>query len=152
MTQQMTDYFLARTGEKSARAIAARTGIDPSVMNRQLNGSNELKVQTVVAIARAYSLSIGELFAEVGFITPLEASLLGIQQALEAATEEQLLSEMLRRVAQGKASSVLTGPVSDETLARVVQLRSNDSGYIDDALTGLDTAAGTDETQADEDE
>jgi transcriptional regulator with XRE-family HTH domain len=33
----------------------------------------------------------------------------------------------------------------------VIQLRPDVSGYLDDALHGIDTAAGTDETQADED-
>jgi transcriptional regulator with XRE-family HTH domain len=36
-------------------------------------------------------------------------------------------------------------------IASVTELRFNVSGYVDDALHGIDTAAGTDETQADED-
>lgn len=37
------------------------------------------------------------------------------------------------------------------TPSNVRELRPNVGGYVDDALHGLDTAAGTDETQADED-
>lgn len=36
------------------------------------------------------------------------------------------------------------------TPSNVTPLRPNDGGYLDDAVHGLDTAAGTDETQADD--
>lgn len=153
MSNNMTEYFKALTSEPSVRAIAARAELDPSTTDRQLSGRNELKVRTVVDIARAYGLPLGDLFVAVGFITEAEAATLGIEQALEVATEEQLLHEMLRRVADGRASEVLTEPVSDEALANVTELRPNDSGFLDDAIhdEGLDTAAGSDETQADDD-
>jgi transcriptional regulator with XRE-family HTH domain len=155
MTQQTTDYFLARTGE-SARSIALKSGIDQSTLSRQLRGATDLKVETVVAIGRAYGLPLGELFVAVGFITEEEAATLGVTEALERATEEQLLHEMLRRVADGKASSTLTEPVAHEAIDNVITSpkfggQANDGGYIDDAYTDMDKAAGSDETQADED-
>lgn len=40
---------------------------------------------------------------------------------------------------------------SSERTATITPIRANDSGYLDDAVHGLDTAAGTDETQAEDD-
>jgi hypothetical protein len=98
----------AATGARSMRAIASRIGMEPSTLNRQ---KNDLPVRTLVAICRAYDLPVVPMFVKVGYITAEEASSGVIAQALENASDAELMSETLRRVQAGKASRVITGPI-----------------------------------------
>lgn len=121
MNPSAREYFIAKTGEKSLRAMAEKSGLDSSVITRQLNGASGLKVETVVAICRAYHLDMAEVFVAVGFITEDEARRFNRAFDLAAVTELELSKEMLRRVAAGTATKTITGPVPEEIIAEVLR-------------------------------
>lgn len=98
MGQTFTDHILAATREPSVRAVARRTGIEPSTLSRQLKGA--APVSTVVAICRAYRLPFLDTFAAAGFITASEASAAFTEvpeATLRAVPQIRLASELLRR-------------------------------------------------------
>ena len=43
----LSDHFQRLPGERSNRAIATRIDVDPSTLNRQLNGATAITVETV---------------------------------------------------------------------------------------------------------
>lgn len=94
-------YLLEKTGAPSLRAVAFRSGIEPSTLNRQLKA--EPKAGTVVAICRAYGLSVNEAFTAAGFITEDEAVVMGVDAALRQATGAELARELLRRASEREA-------------------------------------------------
>ncbi|MGX9346596.1 helix-turn-helix domain-containing protein [Microbacterium sp. KNMS] len=108
------DYLLEVTGARSTRAIAATAGIDPSTLNRQLNGTTSLTVETVVQICRAYSLDMSDVFVGVGFITAEEANHLGRMHSITEYTDLELAREIVRRLEAGEASADLTGELTIE--------------------------------------
>lgn len=140
------------THNASNRSIARAAGIEPTTLNRQLDG--DVKVQTLVAICRAYRAPLLPAFLAAGYITTDEARAMGSISALAEATDRELVEEMLRRVVTAESEHPeLTEPVSQDAIDNVTRGRfgTNVGGYAEDALHGIDTAAGKDETQADED-
>ena len=106
------DYFLAATNERSVRAIALFSGLEPSRVNRQLTGTNALTIETVVTICRAYKLDLADAFVAAGFITPDEAAKLASRAALADFTDLQIAREIVRRLEAGEAGDDLTNPLT----------------------------------------
>lgn len=130
-TKTPLDEFLERaTNKASRRAIADAAGLDASTFTRQL-ARGRVPVQTVVAVCRAYGADFVEGFRAAGYVTADEASRMTSGGALRAATDEQLVQEILRRLQQGSASGALTDPIpaptaedaEDVDSARVVEGR-----------------------------
>ena len=94
-------YLLEKTGAPSLRAVAVRSGIEPSTLSRQLKA--EPKAGTVVAICRAYGLPVIEAFTAAGFITESEAAAMGMDAGLRQATGVELARELLRRELEREA-------------------------------------------------
>lgn len=128
MATDLVEYFRAVTKERSVRGISMRTGLDQSTLNRQLNGTTSLTVETVVAIVRAYSLDFAETFVAVGFITEDEARNFSSRFRLDAYTDQELTREIVRRLDNGTASADLTEPVAPELIDEV--LAEHDVPYI----------------------
>lgn len=141
MGYDISDYFRRATG-KSARAIAKASGIEPTTLNRQLNGSTTLTVETVVAVCRAFNLDMADALVEAGFITDEEAERLGARVGLGAFTDLELAREIVKRIENGEAGTALTGDLPD---APVVQLRANvpDPAEDDDMLAAASDSART---------
>lgn len=116
MNERMRDHFLAVTGEKAVRTVAAKSGIDQSTLNRQLTGESTLTIETVVALCRTFKLKFAPAFIAAGFITSTEAAEFGVEEALTHATDRQLVTEMLRRVDQAETGSMLTEPLSQAVI------------------------------------
>jgi len=112
---EMDQILKAATGARSMRAIATRIGMEPSTLNRQ---ARDLPVRTLVAICRAYDIPVVPMFVKVGYITAEEASSGVIEQALESASDAELMAETLKRVQAGKASRVITGPIDVSALSQ----------------------------------
>ena len=140
--------------------IAAKASTAQSTVSRWLSGDSRPDARTVIALARAYSMSPVAALVAAGYLESGEITDSGVRPralSLHEFTDHELAVEMLRRVDSGTASSELTDPLDshhpatkEHEGAKVTELRRNDGGFIDDALHGLDTAAGKDETQADE--
>lgn len=121
MTTSHSDYFLRLTGEASVRALAEKAGLVQATLNRQLNGTSALSVQTVVAICRAYGLALAPVFVHVGFITEEEARAFSGPLSLASISDLELSKEMLRRVAAGTASTAITEPVDEQLIEDVLR-------------------------------
>lgn len=109
MRDNLSDYFLNATRARSVRAIALKSGIEPSTLNRQLTGANTLVVETVVAICRAYDLDFADAFVAAGYITDAEADRLGARVGLSAYDDLALAREIVRRIEEATATESLTG-------------------------------------------
>ncbi|GAA3591945.1 hypothetical protein GCM10022198_14870 [Klugiella xanthotipulae] len=90
---------MSLTGEKSLRALALRSGVEPSKLYKQLK--SEVKVESVVSVCRAYNLTMLPVFVAAGFITEGEAQTMAVEAALQNATDRQLAEETLRRAVAG---------------------------------------------------
>jgi transcriptional regulator with XRE-family HTH domain len=121
VSTKQSDYFTAKTGERSVRAIAEKAGLDQSTLNRQLNGTNGLRVETVVAICRAYDLDILDVFVAVGFITEEESREFASHASLSDISDLELSKEMLRRVAAGSATTAITEPAPEALIDDVLR-------------------------------
>lgn len=119
----LVEYFRLQTQERSVRAIAMRAGLDQSTLNRQLNGTTSLTVETVVAIARAYNLDFADTFVAVGFITADEARNFSRRYSLSEFADQDLTREVVRRLHDGTASADITEPVAPEVVEQVVAER-----------------------------
>ncbi|MCD4549703.1 hypothetical protein [Schaalia sp. lx-260] len=88
------------SGGTSVSAIATRAGYPASTLTRQIK-RGQLSSDVVIQIARSYRTSILEGLIACGHITEDEAGLkarANIAEALEDATDRQLIEELLRRV------------------------------------------------------
>ena len=134
MGENFTAYFREVTGGRSVRAIAQGAGIEQTTLNRQLNGTTSLTVETVVAICRAYALDMADVFVRVGFITEQEADRLGSRHGLQAFSDLELAKEIVDRIARGEASAALTGelPVVSDDGGRVVPIRPDVPARVQD--------------------
>lgn len=114
MNEELRAYLHQVTGGDSLRAIAARSGLDPSTLSRQLSG--EVKAPTIVAICRAYDAPVVPAFLAAGFVQPGDVEPLNARGALMSATDRELVGEILRRLQNGTAGADLTDPVGGELL------------------------------------
>lgn len=120
----LVEYFRIQTQERSVRAIALRAGLDQSTLNRQLNGTTSLTVETVVAIVRAYDLDFADTFVAVGFITADEARRFSRRFALADYSDQDLTLEIVRRVNNGAATTTLTEPIAPAVIDEVLSERA----------------------------
>lgn len=78
--------------------VAAKTaGLSHTTVLRQMNRGG-LSSESVIAIARAYKVSIVDALVDTGHINEDEVKIIGVIKALGYATNEQILNEMLSRV------------------------------------------------------
>jgi transcriptional regulator with XRE-family HTH domain len=120
MPTDLVEYFRALTNERSVRAIALRSGVDQTTLNRQLNGTSTLTVETVVAICRAYRLDMAAVFVGAGFITEEEARRFSLRIRLADFTDQELTREMVRRLEAGEATAHLEEPIATEIVEDVL--------------------------------
>lgn len=90
------------TNGDSGRKIAKRSGIHPATLNRQL-AENALTPEHVVRIARGYGASAVEGLLALGVLTHDDLTAASAAASLAAATDEQLMDEVLRRMKAGQA-------------------------------------------------
>lgn len=110
VNETFDEFLKAISGDASYRAIAEQAGLEATTLTRQLKG--ELKVQTVVAICRAYSANLLRAFVAAGYITPAEAESMSSLAGMAKATDRELAEEILRRVRSAETEHpVLTSPI-----------------------------------------
>lgn len=129
------EFLNARIPAATDVELAQKSGISRWTLSRQIDGENELKVGTVVGICRAFELPLLAGFAAAGFITDEEASRESASPDITSVSEEQLLREMLRRVAMGN-TSILDAPITNIDFAT-----SNVGGQSDDVRPPIDLHA-----------
>lgn len=124
----LSDHFQRLTGERSNRAIATRIDVDPSTLNRQLNGATAITVETVVAMCREYHLDFADAFIAAGFITPEEADTFADSRALSRIPDLDLAREIVRRLEAGEATAALTDPIDVDSTDNVAAFPQRNVG------------------------
>lgn len=93
--------WLARVaGEDSTNAIATTAGIYTATLAKQIK-RGRLSPEVIISIARGYKAPVLDALVSCGYLTEEEAALkdrFGLAEALQDATDEQLLRELLRRI------------------------------------------------------
>lgn len=111
MTNESEKWLARVTGGDSERQAALRAGIVQATLSRQLR-NDLLTPENVVAIARAYKASALDGLVAIGLIQESDVVSMSARDALRAATDEDLVGEVLRRIQAGNASGDLTEPVA----------------------------------------
>ncbi|MGO1992250.1 MAG: hypothetical protein ACTH2Y_10540 [Corynebacterium sp.] len=80
----------------SYRAAAEKVGTNGSTITRQL-AKEHLSPEMVIALCRAYGRKPVDGLVETGYLQPWEIEGVGIDQAIDQATNKQLLDGVMRR-------------------------------------------------------
>ena len=99
-------------GSDSLREVARRTNLNQATLNRQVN-LDMLTFETVRDVSRAYGRSVLADLIALEHLTESDAGIEGIGRALAAATDEQLVVEIGKRLDVTPSSLLWDDPVSD---------------------------------------
>lgn len=80
----------------SLRTASEKIGLAQSTITRQLS-RNTLTAPAVIALCRAYGRKPVDGLVETGYLQPWEIEGVGIDQAIDQATNKQLLDGIMRR-------------------------------------------------------
>lgn len=89
-------WLEAASGGRSQRSIATKAGVQQSKISRQLK-AGRLDPEMVIDLARACEVSPVDALVETGYLRESDGQIIGLAKALENATNQQLLDEVLRR-------------------------------------------------------
>lgn len=98
MVQDMNfnDWLDQLIGTDTRGTAANKAGYAPSTISRQLDRGH-LRPETVIALCRAYGRSPVAGLIETGYIHPHEVEGPEVEEALDRATNQQLLDAIMRR-------------------------------------------------------
>lgn len=95
------------SNDEGYTVIARKAGLNPGTFKRQWE-PGKIPPESLVAIARAYSVSPVRALIVAGLITEKEAGAAGLPalaEALRSASDAELIGELLRRVKNGSSLS-----------------------------------------------
>ncbi len=99
-------------GTDSLREVARRIHTTHSTLARQVN-ADAVTFETVRDVSRAYRRSVLSDLILLGHLTTADAGLEGVERALQAATDAELVREVARRMDGGAASMYWDSPISE---------------------------------------
>lgn len=115
----------------SMNAIATRAGIYTATLAKQIKRGT-LSPEVIIKIARGYNAPVVDALVQTGHITDAEAGLrerLDLLEALEEATDLQLLEEIVRRV---DVDGNLHHPQLDQPIGEVVPFPPHPTAHMTD--------------------
>lgn len=83
-------------GEDTRRTASSKAGMSESTLSRQLSRGT-LRPEMVIALCRAYGRKPVDGLVETGYLQPWEIEGVGIDAAIDRATNKQLLDGIMRR-------------------------------------------------------
>lgn len=83
-------------GPDTRREASKRAGMSESTLSRQLSRGT-LRPEMVIALCRAYDRKPVDGLVETGYLQPWEIEGVGVEAALDKATNKQLLGAVMRR-------------------------------------------------------
>lgn len=98
-------------GADSIREVARKSGIPQPTLARQVN-AGQLTFESTRDISRAYGRSVLADLVSVRHLTHEDVGIDGIDRALAAASDEQLVSEVARRLDIAPSSTMWDSPIS----------------------------------------
>lgn len=102
-------WIRSTVGQASDREIAKLANLGQSTLSRQRRDGS-VTVDTVVAIARTYQVSVIPALIALGIVTESDISSFSAQSRLEDASDEEIADEVLRRMKNG--SKLMEDPIS----------------------------------------
>jgi hypothetical protein len=99
-------------GSDSLREVARRARVHQATLNRQIN-LDQMTFEMVRDIARAYERPVLSDLIAIGHLAVSDAGVGDIDTALRAASEEQLIIEVGRRLGVASPSQLFDAPVSE---------------------------------------
>ena len=120
-------------GVDSLREVARKIGTTHSTLARQING-DQLTFDSVREIARAYRRPVLSDLMRLNFLSAQDAGMEGVERALSAATDEQLVIEIARRLDVTPSSMLWDAPVTEavERAENVTRLEDHRFTPVDD--------------------
>lgn len=91
-----SEWFDSLTDGDSTRTVATKVDFAHTTVSRQVAADN-ISPEMVIALCRAYGRSPVTGLVETGYIAPYETEGVSIPFALEQATNQQILDEIMRR-------------------------------------------------------
>lgn len=107
------EWLKATCGDDSYREIARRAQLSDSIISRQLSATGVLSYEVALAVSREYGTSPVAALVANGHLTEAEAGIESVTSALQAATDEQLVVEIGRRLDVTPSSMLWDAPVSE---------------------------------------
>ncbi len=98
MQTNIMEWLRKVTNGDTKNAIAVRSNLPTSTLNRQWN-DEKFSADVVISVAHAYGASPIEGLSALGVITRDDIERLRSDDALKDATDDQLLQELARRLA-----------------------------------------------------
>lgn len=136
-------------GNDSIREVARKAGINQATLNRQVN-LDILSFDVVRDIARAYGRPALADLVTTGHLSAEDVGVGDVETALHAATDEQLVLEIARRLDTPQISALFDKPIShaidDASNVHQFQPRNVSSPSGDLAEVASDSMRLTDET------
>lgn len=102
----LTDY-IKESSELSINALAQKMKFPTSTLARQLKGERTLTLETLRDISLATGLDFLDLAIRAELITPDHANIIRAKGAITLATDDDLLSEIKRRMQAGHSYNQL---------------------------------------------
>lgn len=106
------EWLKAIGATDSLRDTAEKAGLSHATLSRQITAGRFL-IETAIALARAYETSPVAALVVNGHLTEEEAGLDAIEVALAAASDEQLVMEVSKRMGIAGASTLFDAPASE---------------------------------------
>lgn len=131
LSMDYTAWIEDLIGTDSLRTASGKIGFAQSTITRQLS-RNTLTPQAVIALCRAYGRKPVDGLVQTGYLNPWEIEGVGIDAALDQATNDQLVKQIMKR--SDPEARYLFG--MDETInpaedADLLQFPSNTQGEDD---------------------
>lgn len=95
------NWYRATVGGDTTNAVANRSGLVGSTLDRQLK-ADSLRPESAVAIARAYGADPVDALVAVGLLTAEEVARRGSRVVLAELTDRMLADEVWDRMAEGR--------------------------------------------------
>lgn len=120
-------------GSDSLREVARRTNLNQATLNRQVN-LDMLTFETVREVSRAYGRSVLADLIALEHLTESDAGIEGIGRALAAATDEQLVVEIGKRLDVTPSALLWDSPVTEavDRAGNVIRIEDHRRTELDD--------------------
>lgn len=121
--QNWANYLNRLMGSRSQADFARQLGITDGQLSKWRSGATGVKVETVIAIARTLGDSPLHALVEMGYLEASDVAQFRVAKpfGLEEFTDQELTTEIVRRLEAGTASAALTDPI---------QLTQDETGHI----------------------
>ncbi|RII98984.1 hypothetical protein [Clavibacter michiganensis] len=121
--ETLEEFFRPYLNGDSGHEVGRKLGMTNTTVTRQMKGN--MPVRTVVKLCRAYAIPMLDAFVAAGYITEAEADVMGRTRGLRAATERELVQEMMRRVVDGDTTATSTEPVGQDIIDASARLATD---------------------------